>query len=118
MPAIMPPIMATEMRAMAITETVNRTTVTKETRVGFRTTEERKAYYKRAAELRGQHLTAFAEQVLDEAAERAIAEVERIQMTARDSEFLMALLTDPLPEPPPAFVKAAEDFKASQATDD
>jgi uncharacterized protein (DUF1778 family) len=115
---MVPTILATEIRQKAMAATNIKHRVTKETKVGFRTTAERKACYEHAAELRGLPFTAFAEQVLDEAAERVIAEAERIQLTARDCTFLMELLANPLPEPPPAFVRATEDFKASQAAKD
>ena len=92
---------------------------TKKDRVcNFRTTAARKASYERAAELRGVDFTAFAEQVLDEAATRVIAEAERIQLTARDCQFLMDLLRNPAPEPTPALLQAAEDLKASEAASD
>ena len=100
---------------MAMTATTIRRQSTKKDRMNIRTTVERKAFYERAADIKGIPLTAFVEQALDEAAKRVIAEVERIQLTARDCQFLMDLLRNPTPEPTPAMLKAAEDLKASQA---
>lgn len=102
---------------MATTATRVRLQVTKKTRMNIRTTKERKASYERAAEIKGIPLTAFVEQVLDEAAERVIAEGERIRLTERDRQFLMDLLVNPAPEPTPALLEAAEDLKESQAAD-
>ncbi len=79
----------------------------------LRTTPERKAVYERAAAARGQTLTAFAEQVLNEAAERVIAESERIDLSARDSRFLLELLLAPPPEPTRTLREAAADLRAS-----
>jgi len=79
----------------------------------LRTTPERKAFYERAAATRGQSLTAFAEQVLDEAAESAIAQAERIELSAPDGRFLLELLLGPVPEPSPALRNAAVDLQAS-----
>lgn len=108
----------TETSQIAMTATTIRRQSTKKERMNIRTTVERKAFYERAADVKGIPLTAFVEQALDEAAKRVIAEVERIQLTARDCQFLMDILRNPAPEPTSAMLKAAEDLKASQAAKD
>ena len=108
----------TQTSQMAMTATTIRRQSTKMERMNIRTTVERKAFYERAADIKGIPLTAFVEQALNEVAKRVIAEFERNQLTARDCRFLMDLLRNPAPEPTPVMLKAAEDLKASQAAKD
>ncbi len=85
--------------------------LTKEGRVHFRTELDRKAQWERAAALKGMNLTAFAEQALDEQAARTLEQVERVKLSARDSRLIFDLLENP-PEPTPALLKAAKDYKS------
>jgi len=84
----------------------------KEARVHFRTEVDRKAQWERAAALQGMNLTAFAEQALDEQSARTIDRVQRLKLSARDSRLVFDLLENP-PEPTPALLKAARDYKAN-----
>ena len=78
----------------------------------FRTELGRKAQWERAAALQGMNLTAFAEQALDEQSARTIEHLERVKLSARDSRLIFDLLENP-PEPTPALLKAARDYKSS-----
>ena len=79
----------------------------------FRTEPGRKAQWERAAALQGMNLTAFAEQALDERSTRAIEQVERVKLSARDSRLVFDLLENP-PEPTAALLKAAKDYKSGR----
>ena len=72
--------------------------VAKTARIKARTSPEKKAFYQRAAELRGQIFTEFVERSLDEAAERAYTEYKSMQLSERDAKrFIAALLGDAKP---------------------
>ena len=70
----------------------------KTARIEARTSPEKKSFYQRAAELRGQTFTEFVERSLDEAAERAYTEYKFMQLSERDAKrFIAALLGDAKP---------------------
>jgi len=70
----------------------------KTARVEARTSARKKAFYKRAADLKGQSFTEFVEDSLDQAAARAHKEFETLELSARDSKaFVAALLADAAP---------------------
>ena len=67
-------------------------------RVEVRTFPDKKVFYHRAANLRGQSFTEFVESSLDEAAARIHKEYESIQLSQRDAKaFVKALLADDNP---------------------
>ena len=70
----------------------------KTARVEARTSARKKAFYQRAADIRGQSFTEFVEASLDEAAARAHKEFETLELSTRDSKaFVSALLADAAP---------------------
>ena len=70
----------------------------KTARVEARTSARKKAFYQRAADLKGQSFTEFVEDSLDQAAARAHKEFEALELSARDSKaFVAALLADAAP---------------------
>jgi len=70
----------------------------KTARVEARTSPMKKAFYQRAADLKGQSFTEFVEDSLDEAATRAHKEFETLELSARDSKaFVTNLLADAAP---------------------
>lgn len=70
----------------------------KTARVETRTSARKKAFYQRAADLKGQSFTEFVEDSLDQAATRAHKEFETLELSARDSKaFVAALLGDAAP---------------------
>lgn len=70
----------------------------KTARIEARTSARKKAFYQRAADLKGQSFTEFVEDSLDEAAARAHKEFETLELSARDSKaFVAALLSDAVP---------------------
>ena len=70
----------------------------KTARVEVRTSARKKAFYQRAADLKGQSFTEFVEDSLDEAATRVYKEFETLELSARDSKaFVAALLADSAP---------------------
>ena len=82
----------------------------KTARVEVRTSAKKKAFYQRAADLKGQTFTEFVESSLDEAATRAHKEFEAIELSERDSRaFVAALLADATPSR--ALTAAAKRYK-------
>ena len=70
----------------------------KTARIEARTSPEKKAFYQRAAELRGQTFTEFVECSLDEAAECAHVDYKSMQLSEHDAKrFIAALLDNPKP---------------------
>ena len=59
----------------------------------------------------GNEFDRFAEQALDEQSARTIEQVERVKLSARDSRLIFDLLENP-PEPTPALLKAARNYKS------
>lgn len=71
---------------------------TRTERLTARVTPEQKALITRAAELRGISLTEFITNNLQEAAQRAVREYERMELDALEREvFITALLSPPEP---------------------
>lgn len=86
--------------------------VVRDERIDLRTTREIKDILVSAARHVGTNLTDFiVERALQEARE-ILAERDRIQATAADVEFVLDLLDNP-PEPTPALIKAAYDWRGS-----
>ena len=86
------------------------TRATKTARVEARTSKSKKAFYQRAAALKGQTFTEFVERSLDEAAERAHREFEAMELTERDAKaFVSALLSDT--KPTARLKKAAKSYR-------
>lgn len=78
--------------------TTTRLRPAKTARVEARTSAKKKAFYQRAADLKGQTFTEFVETSLDEAADRAHKAFETIQLFEHDSKaFVAALLSDASP---------------------
>lgn len=70
----------------------------KTARVETRTSARKKAFYQRAADLKGKSFTEFVEDSLDQAAARAHKEFETLELSVRDSKaFVAALLADAAP---------------------
>lgn len=78
--------------------TATRLRAAKTARVEARTSAKKKAFYQRAADLKGQTFTEFVEASLDEAADRAHKAYETIQLSERDCKaFVASLLSDASP---------------------
>lgn len=87
----------------------------KTARVEARTSAKKKAFYQRAADLKGQTFTEFVESSLDEAATRAHKEFEAIELSERDSKlFVAALLARATPTR--TLMAAAKRYKTRTAT--
>ena len=82
----------------------------KTARIEARTSPEKKAFYQRAAELRGQTFTEFVERSLDEAAERAHTEYKPMQLSERDAKRFIAALLD-APKPNAKLREAAKRYR-------
>ena len=84
----------------------------REGRIEVRTTAENKEILTSAAQYVGTNLTDFLiERALPDA-RTILAERDRIRATAADVEFVLDLLDNP-PEPTPALIKAAQDWRGS-----
>jgi len=87
----------------------------KTARVEARTSAKKKAFYQRAADLKGQSFTEFVESSLDEAATRVHKEFETIELSERDSKvFVAALLARTAPAR--SLMAAAKRYKKRTAT--
>lgn len=75
-------------------------------RIELRVSSEEKAILMRAAAAEHIDVTAFVKRAALPAAERRLAEMERIRLSARDAEKMLALLEDP-PAPTAALAAAA-----------
>lgn len=82
----------------------------KTARIEARTSPEKKAFYQRAAELRGQTFTKFVERSLDEAAERAHVEYKSMQLSEHDAKRFIAALLD-APKPNAKLREAAKRYR-------
>lgn len=81
-------------------------------RIDLRTTAENKDILTSAAQYVGTNLTDFIMERALQDARTILAERDRIQSTAADVEFVLDLLDNP-PEPTPALIKAAYDWRGS-----
>jgi uncharacterized protein (DUF1778 family) len=79
-------------------------------RIEVRTSAENKDILISAAQYLGTNLTDFIMQRALHDARAILAERDRIQATAADVEFVLDLLDNP-PEPTPALIKAAYDWR-------
>lgn len=87
----------------------------KTARVEARTSPTKKAFYQRAAELKGQTFSDFVETSLDEAAERAHKEFELIELSQREAKaFVQAVLADATPST--RLTAAAKQYRARTET--
>ena len=82
------------------------TALKKTERIELRVSREEKLMLTRAAALDHVDVTAFVQRAALPAAERRIAEAEKIRLSARDAEKMLELLEHP-PTPTPALVDAA-----------
>ena len=78
-------------------------------RLDARITADEKKMFERAAALTGRSMTGFVVSSLIETARRVIREHETMQLSARDSEAVVAALLDP-PEPNAVLAQAARDY--------
>ena len=79
-------------------------------RIEARISPDGLAIVKRAAEIQGRSLSDFVVAAAQEAAYRTIEEVEIIRLSAEDQRILAEALLNP-PEPAPALVRAAENYR-------
>ncbi len=70
----------------------------------------------RAAALRGQTIAAFVTSAVNDAAQRAIEDAEVTRLNSEDFDRLLRDL-DAVPEPTKALRKAAQRYRALQASD-
>lgn len=87
----------------------------KTARVEARTSAKKKAFYQRAADLKGQTFTEFVESSLDEASTRVHNEFRLVELSERDSKvFVAALLARTAPAR--TLMTAAKRYKRRTAT--
>jgi len=80
-------------------------TTTRTARLEARITREALAVVRRAAELQGRSVSDFVVAAAQEAAEKAVTEIEVIRLSRQAQEKFAALLLHP-PDPAPALKKA------------
>jgi uncharacterized protein (DUF1778 family) len=83
---------------------------TRTARLEARITPDALAVVKRAAEIQGRSVSDFVVAAAQEAAHRTIEETEIIRLSVEDQRLLAEALLNP-PEPTPALVRAAENYR-------
>jgi uncharacterized protein (DUF1778 family) len=86
--------------------------VVRDERIDLRTTSEIKDILVSASKHVGINLTDFIVQRALQDAREILAKKDRVDATAADVEFVLDLLDNP-PEPTPALIKAAHDWRGS-----
>ena len=80
---------------------IKRTTVRRAERLEARVTAEQRALIEQAAALEGRSVTAFVRGSVQEAAKRAIAEREMVQISIQNLKFFIDALLSPREPPSP-----------------
>jgi uncharacterized protein (DUF1778 family) len=83
---------------------------TRTARLEARITPDALAVVKRAAEIQGRSVSDFVVAAAQEAAHRTIEETQIIRLSVEDQRALAEAILNP-PEPAPALVRAAEQYR-------